>query len=155
MLLYLFRHGKAARQDPNGPRALTSEGQEEAAKVAKYFKKKGLKIQTLWHSPKTRAKQTAEIFLETVGKNGTKVTEKKDLKPEGDAGEIFDEINSEKTDSLMLVTHLPFVAELAGLLAYDSPEAQIAFPTGGVAAFERKGNNWKWLWSLDPSTLKG
>ncbi len=154
MVLYLLRHGKAARQDPDGPRSLTSTGREEVARVAGYFKKKGLKVQNLWHSPKTRAVQTAEIFLGVVGKNGTKVEEKKELKPEGDAQEVYGEINDFKGNSLVLVSHLPFIGELASLLAGDSPEAEITFPTGGVVAFERKGKTWKWLWSLDPSTFK-
>src|SRR5579862_7573855 len=117
MIVYLFRHGKAARQEPDGPRALTSRGREEAACIAKHFKKKGLKVQTLWHSPKTRAVQTAEIFLEITGKAGVKVEERKEIKPEGDAQAVYGEINVEKGDSLILVTHLPFVAELASLFA--------------------------------------
>lgn len=154
MIVYLLRHGKAARQEPDGPRALTAHGREEAARVAKHFHKKGLQVQTLWHSPKTRAVQTAEIFLEIIGKKNVKVEERKDIKPEGDAQAVYGDLCGEKGDSLMLVSHLPFVGELASLLAADSPEAELAFPTGGVAAFERKGKTWKWLWSLDPSTLK-
>ena len=152
-MLYLFRHGKAAQQVPDGPRSLTPTGREEARRVAEHFKKKGLKVQTLWHSPKTRAVETAGIFLEIAGKDGIKVEENKGLKPEGRAQEVFEEINGEKVDSLMLVSHLPFIGELASLLAVDSPGAQIAFPTGGVVAFERKGKTWKWLWSLDPQSL--
>lgn len=154
MILYLFRHGKAARQDPDGPRSLTSKGREEISLVAGYFKKKGFKVQTLWRSPKTRAVQTAEIFLKVVGKNGVKIEEKKELKPEGDAQEVYGEINNFEGDSLMLVSHLPLVGELGSLLASDSPEAEITFPTGGLAAFEGKRRSWKWLWSLDPSTIK-
>lgn len=154
MMLYLLRHGKAARQDPDGPRSLTPRGREEVKRVAETFKKKGLKVETLWHSPKTRALQTAEIFLHVNGKSKTKVEERKEIRPEGDAQAVLKEIEGEKTGSLLLVTHLPFVAELAWLLAEDSPEAELGFPTGGLAAFERKGKNWKWLWSLDPSKLK-
>jgi len=154
MIVYLFRHGKAARQEPDGPRALTPRGREEAAQVARHFKQRGLKVETLWHSPKTRAQQTAEIFLEITGKNGVEVEERKEIKPEGDAQAVYEEINRAKYGSLMLVTHLPFVAELAALFAADSQQAEIAFPTGGVAAFARTGKTWKWLWSLDPSTLK-
>ena len=154
-MVYVLRHGTASRPDPNGPRSLTSHGREEVAKVAQHFKKKGLKVQTLWHSPKTRALQTAEIFLEVVGKAGIEVEEKKGLKPEGKAQEVFEEICAEKTDALLLVSHLPFVAELAAFLSGGDPDAQVTFPTAGLAAFERKGKTWKWLWSLDPSTLKG
>ncbi len=154
-MLYLLRHGKAARQDPEGPRSLTDRGREEVRRVAEYFKKKGLKVQTLWHSPKTRAVETAEIFMEVTGKTGVKVRENKGLRPEGDAQGALEELDAYKGESLMLVSHLPFVGELASLLACGSCDADITFPTGGLAAFERTGKTWKWLWSLDPSTLKG
>ena len=154
MNLYLFRHGKAARLDPNQPRSLTVRGIAEVTLVAGYFKKHHLQINNLWHSPKTRAIQTAEIFLKINDKPEIKVEEKKELKPDGDAREVLEEINLHQNGPLIVVTHLPFVEELALLLAADTPHAKIAFPTAGVAAFERKGENWKWLWSLDPSTLK-
>lgn len=154
MMLYLLRHGKAARQDPDGPRSLTNRGREEITRVAEHFKKKGLKVQALWHSPKTRAIQTAEIFLKIAGKTGVKTKEKKELKPEGSAPEVYREVTGHAGESLMLVSHLPFVGELGSLLSSDCPEADISFPTGGVAAFERKDGAWKWLWSLDPSTLE-
>jgi phosphohistidine phosphatase len=154
MKLYLLRHGKAARSDPDQPRSLTSKGKAEVALVAGYFKKKNLKINSLWHSPKTRALETAEIFLKITGESGVKVEEKKGLKPEGDALEVYREISTHPDGSLLVVSHLPFIEELASLFAVDSPGAEIAFPTAGLAAFENKGNNWQWLWSLDPSTLK-
>ena len=153
MKLYLLRHGKAARLELDKPRSLTSKGEAEVGLVAEYFKKNKLQVDTLWHSPKTRALETARIFQATTGFPRLKMEEKKELKPEGDFLGIFREINAYPGGSLMLVTHLPFVGDLAGLLAADSPGAQIAFPTAGLAAFERKGNNWKWLWSLDPESL--
>ncbi len=154
MKLYLIRHGKASRPDSDGSRTLTPKGKAEVALVAEYFKKHSCSINTLWHSPKTRAVQTAEIFLKIAGGAGVKQEEKKELKPEGNPAEILSELASRTDGDLILVTHLPFVEELASLLAVDSPEAEISFPTAGMAAFERKGKNWKWLWSLDPSTLK-
>jgi phosphohistidine phosphatase len=154
MFVYLLRHGIAAQTSPDGPRALTEKGQAEVALVAEHFKKKGLKVTQVWHSPKTRAIQTAQVFLKVVGEKGIPVEEKKQLKPEGDDQEILEEINQLKEGSLLLVTHMPFVAGLASLLAEDSPNAQFAFPTAGLAAFERKNQRWKWLWSWDPSELK-
>ncbi len=153
-MLYLLRHGKAARRDPDGPRSLTPQGREEVKSVAEYFKNKGLKVEALWHSPKTRAVETSGIFLDITGKTGVKVVEKKELKPEGDAQQVYQEINQNDFNSMLVVTHLPFVGELASLLAGDSLVPEFGFPTAGVAAFERRGKTWKWLWSLDPSTLK-
>jgi phosphohistidine phosphatase len=154
MNLYLLRHGKAARPDADHPRSLTARGKAEVALIAGHFKKQHLQINHLWHSPKTRAIQTAEIFLKITGDSGVKVEEKKGLKPEGDAREIFEEINLHRKGSLMVVTHLPIIEDIARLLTADSTRAEIAFPTAGLAAFEKTGENWKWLWSLDPSKLK-
>jgi phosphohistidine phosphatase SixA len=154
MTLYLLRHGKAARQDPDGPRSLTPKGREDVARVAGRFKKAGLTLQNLWHSPKTRAIQTAEIFLKTLGNKQIQVEEKKQLKPEGDVRDIYDEINLNKEgESLLIVSHLPFIDELGSLLAQDSPEAVITFPTSGLVAFEKKNKTWRWLWSWDPQSL--
>src|SRR5581483_2325545 len=137
MNLYLLRHGKAARNDPNEPRALTPKGKAEVALISEHFKKHHYSIDTLWHSPNTRAFQTAEIFLKINNGTGIVREEKKELKPEGDTREILGEIDRSSAKGLLLVTHLPFVEELASLLAADSPDAKIAFPTAGMAAFER------------------
>lgn len=156
MILYLLRHGRAARLDPNQPRALTARGKTEVALVAEHFKREGLQVNTLWHSPKTRAVQTAEIFLEVLGKKDVQVEEKKDLKPEGDAQAVLEAIAALKEGSLLVVSHLPLVGDLASLLGADSAgHHAFGFPTAGLAAFEGKGRSWKWLWSLNPSTLKG
>ena len=154
MFVYLLRHGKAAQTSPDGPRALTEKGRAEVALVAEHFKKKNLSLTQVWHSPKTRAIQTAEVFLNVTGEKGIPVEEKKELKPEGDDQEILGEINQLKEGALLLVTHMPFVAGLASLLAEHSPNAQMAFPTAGLAAFEKKDQTWRWLWSWDPSELK-
>ena len=153
MLVYVLRHGKAARQDPEGPPSLTAGGREEVNRVAEHFRGKKLKINTLWHSPKTRAVQTAEIVLKTLADPSIEVEEKKGLEPEGDAEEIFEEINRFKDVSLMLVSHLPLVGDLASRLAGNSPHPLLVFPTAGLVAFERTGKTWKWLWALDPSEL--
>lgn len=154
MIVYLLRHGRAAQSSPDGPRALTEKGRAEVALVAEHFKKKGLSLTRVWHSPKTRALQTAEVFLKVVGEKGIGVEDKKQLKPEGDDREILDEINQLKEGSLLIVTHMPFVSGLASLMAEDSPNAQFTFPTAGLAAFEKKNQTWKWLWSWDPADLK-
>ena len=77
MNLYLLRHGKAARPDPDQPSSLTTRGKAEVTLVAEHFKKHRLQINNLWHSPKTRAIQTAEIFLKIAGEPGVKMEEKK------------------------------------------------------------------------------
>ena len=150
MIVYLMRHGRAAQSSPDGPRELTEKGREEVAKVAEHFKKEGLTVTQAWHSSKTRAIQTCEIFLKTTGFQAVPVEEHKELKPEGDTDEIYGEIEKLKEGSLLIVSHMPFVAGLAATLVDG---AGLSFPTAGLAAFERKGKDWKFLWSWDPAGL--
>ena len=154
MELYLLRHGPASQTSPDASRTLTPHGKTEVGSIGAHFKKNKLKIAEVWHSPKTRAVETASVFLATSGNSGAGREEKKALKPDGDAEEILRDLASFKGPSLLLVTHLPFVAELAHKLDPDGDGAQMTFPTAGLAAFERKGSGWKWLWSIDPSSLK-
>ena len=151
MIVYLMRHGKAAQSSPDGPRELTEKGRAEVAHVAEHFKKKGLKVTQAWHSSKTRAIQTCDVFLKTTGFQDVPVEEHKQLRPEGDTDEIYEEIKKLKEGPLLIVSHMPFVAGLAATLV-DGTE--ISFPTAGLAAFERKGKDWKFLWSWDPANLK-
>lgn len=154
MKLFLLRHGQASKTSPDGSRSLTPHGKAEVRSIGEYFKKNKIKVGEVWHSPKTRAIETAGIFLESSG-NLDAVQEQKDsLKPEGDVEGTLQELEAFKGPSLILVTHLPFVAELACGLDPEKADTEMTFPTAGLAAFERRGDKWKWLWSLDPSTLQ-
>jgi phosphohistidine phosphatase len=152
MILYLMRHGKAARPDPDAPRSLTPGGREQVAQMAARFRRWKPRLDALWHSPKTRAVQTAEILLEALGKPVPR-EEKKGLKPEGDAREMLEEVEGFKGGSLMLVSHLPFLDELASLLEGPGQKPCPSFPTAGMAAFEGQGGKWKRLWVLDPKSI--
>lgn len=154
MKLFLLRHGHAAKTSPDASHCLTSHGKTEVQLVGNYFKKHKIKIASAWHSPKTRAIETVRLFLEASGNHDADQEEKKTLRPDGDVQGIMDDLALFQGPSLVLVTHLPFVADLAQQLALDQEGTELAFPTAGVASFERRGGGWKWLWSLDPSTLK-
>lgn len=156
MKLFLFRHGHAAPSGPDASPCLTPKGRQEVTRMAEYFKAHHQPFQHLWHSPKTRAAETAQLFLSIAGYPKVQIEEKDGLKPDGDVHGIYQELTGLKIDSLLVVTHLPFVADLAAQLAEGSPQAraELVFPTAGLAAFERHGRDWKWLWSMDPSSLK-
>lgn len=154
MMVYLLRHGYAAPPAPQEQPALTKAGRSEIKLMAESFKKKGQRFSHLWHSPKSRAAQTAEIFREVMADPSIQAEEKQGLIPEGNAGEIFGEIDAFRGDSLLVVSHLPFIADLAGLLAGDSSHPNLVFPPGGLFAFDRSNGGWKYLWYMDPSGLK-
>ena len=146
-----MRHGKAARTESNGSQSLTSRGTEDVKLVAKYFKRQHLPIDALWHSPKTRAVQTAELFMQTLSHPSLIAEINPGLNTDGNAQEIFNQFEKLKSGSLLVISHLPLIEELTSLL--DS-SISLSFPPGGLAAFQRKNGNWKLLWNLEPSSLK-
>ena len=153
MLLYLMRHGEASHSSPDKPSSLTARGQSDVARLAEHLvQKKKLRIDAIWHSPKTRAIQTAEIVWKALENTGLVLEEKKDLSPDGDSEQIHHEILKRKSGNLLIVSHLPFLPDLSGLLLGGGTQS-LTFPTAGIAAFERQGI-FNLLWTLDPSTLK-
>ncbi|HVZ80507.1 MAG TPA: phosphohistidine phosphatase SixA [bacterium] len=151
MKLFLLRHGQAAHAEQDSLRSLTTQGKDEVRRIGEHLRNQGIQVAAAWHSPKTRAVETARIFLEASGGADAAQAERDDLKPEGDVESVLRDLASFAGESLVLVTHLPFVADLAQAL--DPAADAMTFPTAGLAAFEKRGGNWKWLWSLDPKAL--
>lgn len=155
MMIYLSRHGEASPSGPDKPSSLTPKGRSEIARMAEYLiQKKNLKVSSIWHSPKTRAIQTAEIYWKLSGNTAIPMEEKINLSPDGDASQICREIIGRKDGNLLLVSHLPFLPDLAWLLLNESPgTSTLAFPTAGIAAFEFD-KTFKLLWTLKPGTIQ-
>ncbi len=153
MLLYLMRHGEASHSSPDQPSSLTPKGISDVARVVEHLiRKKGLKLDAIWHSPKTRAIQTAEIVWKAMENPPLPLEKRSDLSPDGDLEQVHQEILDHSSGNLLIVSHLPFIPGLAGLLL-GGEGLSLTFPTAGIAAFER-GKTFKLLWTLDPSTLK-
>jgi phosphohistidine phosphatase len=150
--LYLFRHGHAASPGGDTPSLLTQRGEKEVSQMALEMKRRGVIIEKIWHSPKDRAKQTAEILRTILMIPPTQVEEKEELTPDGDAQIIFQEVSKEKCSALLIVSHLPFLPELTDILLGDSSDEPL-FPTAGAAALEGSGADWKLLWSIYPDLL--
>jgi phosphohistidine phosphatase SixA len=116
--------------------------------------KRQLNIQQIWHSPKTRTKQTAEIYASYLKINTSNLIENKALSMEGDIDLLYHELLESKINNLMVVSHEPQLEELSSFLITGSDHLpHVLFPTSGVAAFEQ-GPHWRYLWLLSPSTLK-
>jgi len=71
MLLYLVRHGEAVQADTaDSSRALTPEGAAEVEKMASHLASIRVSADIIFHSTKTRAKQTAGIFARHLNPAG-------------------------------------------------------------------------------------
>jgi phosphohistidine phosphatase len=154
MNLYLARHGQAASSEPGKSMNLTEQGKADVIRVGQALADRQLNIQQIWHSPKARTKQTAEIYASFLKLDNSNLIENKALSMDGDIDLFYHELLESKIKNLLIVSHEPQLEELSSFLITGSDHLpRILFPTAGVAAFEQDPN-WRYLWLLTPSTLK-
>lgn len=151
MKVYLVRHGEAMNADNDSVRPLSEYGRDEIRRVAEFMKSKSVAVETIWHSNKLRARQTAEILQDAVG--GT-LEERRGLAPNDEADEIAAELDHHPETDLCIVSHLPFVSNLASELVAGSTAAAWNFSTGAVLCLEREATGRWWTgWFISPEML--
>ena len=148
MILILIRHGNAAKPEGETQLRLTTRGKKEVARSAQVLQERRMNLETIWHSPKRRAQETADILLEKAGNPKTRLEEKKELAPEGDVRKIYEDLMAEKPSCVAMVSHLPFLEKLVYLIQEQMDHStQLEFPTAGVQVFRWDGK-WEWDASL-------
>ena len=143
MTLYLVQHGKAVpkEQDPEEP--LSEQGLQEVEDVARVAKNKGARLDKIEHSPKLRAKQTAETFEKYLNP-GQGTSQREGIKAKDDPTILGSEISSDQ--DLMLVGHLPFMEKLASYLLTGQTERRVVkFQNGGIVALDRDEGSGEWM----------
>jgi phosphohistidine phosphatase len=151
MALYLVQHGRSQSKDVDPDQGLTPEGEAEVKRIAGVARGYGVRVHSILHSGKTRARQTAAIMAEALGPAGG-VREKTGLKPLDDVTALGGLIDS--TEDVMLVGHLPFMQRLAAWLITGSIEPPVfKFQNGGIVCLEenRELGGWVITWSLMPN----
>jgi phosphohistidine phosphatase len=141
MRLYIVRHATA---DPHGTpgvrdddRALTKEGIQKIREAAAGLRSLDYIPEAVLSSPLLRARQTAELLLEVFGK-GIEFKITPSLAPSGSRQELYREIAlyDKKLKSLMLVGHQPSLGEIAGEIAWGSPDHYVELKKGGTCAID-------------------
>ncbi|MBI3092485.1 MAG: phosphohistidine phosphatase SixA [Candidatus Tectomicrobia bacterium] len=160
MKLYLVRHGHAEEASVDPQRPLSARGEEEVRRLGRRLKERALAGSgappAVFHSDKLRARQTAALLVETLFPTSG-ATERWGLGPNDDAAAWLPELAAAEED-VMLVGHLPFLANLAGLLLRQGAAAsegmaaaEIEFPAAGVVCLERRGRRWELAWNAAPA----
>ena len=140
-----MQHGEAKKEEEDPERPLTNKGKEEVGHVAMRAAKL-TKAASVKHSPKLRAKQTADIF---AGHLHASSVEMEGLKPLDDP-EIARKMVEGQSENLMLVGHLPHMNKLASLLLTGNADADtVAFRMGAVVCLEKE-EKWRVKWILTP-----
>jgi phosphohistidine phosphatase len=153
MKLYLVQHAEAKDKDEDPTRPLSEKGWNDIRNVTNFFKRKIEASKTkIVHSGKLRAKQTAEELNEAV--SSPEVKEAGGLAPLDDPG-IWEERLREESEDTMIVSHLPHLSRLAGLLLADDPDRKVIdFKMGGIVCLEREEEgNWSLQWMVTPEIL--
>lgn len=117
MKLWILRHGEAEPRKTSDPeRALTAAGHKEAhiagLSIAKYA---GAGLVVL-ASPYRRAQQTAEAVLQELNRSVATLETVSWCTPEDDPIAALSHLSLREETELLLVSHMPFVSALAGLL---------------------------------------
>ena len=152
MKLYLVRHGEAEPKAVSPERPLTPQGRADVEVVAKAAAGRITALGGIWHSPKLRARQTAEILAGHIPA-GAGLVQRDDL-VDGPVGPVAVDVESFAGD-LMIVSHIPFLPKLAGKLLEGDEDAQLVrFPAGGLACLEADdAMNWTLAWTMGPGEV--
>ena len=153
MFLYMIQHGEAVSKDIDPERSLSDRGVVDVKKVAAYAAAhcKMMAGADIVHSGKLRAKQTAEIFAETLGLSDPEQSD--GLKPMDDPAIWQRRFSAIKHDRI-LVGHLPYTRRLGSLLLTGNMESDIIqFRMGGIVALRREEEIWSLQWQLIPDIV--
>lgn len=154
MNIYLMQHGKPVPKEKNPYKPLSDRGRDDVSKMAGFLKNAGIQVETVFHSDKTRARQTAEIISSKINP-GKKSQKREGLSPLDDVKTIAKEIKQGQKD-FMIVGHLPHLGKLVSFLTTGSDSSQVvSFQQGGVVCLRTNEEelNWAIAWMLVPEII--
>ncbi len=150
MAMYFVQHGLALAKEVDPDRPLSGDGRKEVTRISVYLRDVGFTVKKIYHSGKTRAKETAQIFAEYVGDGNT--YELPGMNPNDDVTQFATGLNE---DEAMYVGHLPHMEKLVSYLITGNENASIAkFTNGGVVCVIKDGIGFHIDWYLIPSMCK-
>ena len=135
MKLYFLRHAEAVDGPDDADRLLSPRGKQQAREVGRFLKRAAVEFDAAYSSPLVRAKQTAEIVLETCGLAELEIADA--LLNETSSAQFEDWLkNLPGAKHVLAVGHAPSLAErVRQLLGMANAEA-LQLPKGGLACLE-------------------
>lgn len=138
--LLVMRHGEAAPGTPDAERELTPLGRQQVRRVAQWLSRRDdLSGLRLLASPYRRAQQTAALVAEALGgaEIGIEVETLGCITPDDSPYAVADWLLAQPQGRpLLLVSHMPLVGGLAGVLVEGRTGGGLSFPTAAVAELE-------------------
>ena len=150
MALFLVQHGKSLAKDVDPDQGLSEEGIQEVKRIADVAKNYHVRVSTIAHSGKKRARQTAELFAAAL-LPASEPVERAGMKPLDDVVAFSNGLKP--TPNAMFVGHLPFMARLTSFLITGSQTPPvIKFQNGGIVCLDHTIDLKAWVikWALMP-----
>lgn len=153
MLLYLVQHAEAKKEEEDAARPLSEKGIHDIRNTALHLSNCGITVDSILHSGKLRARQTAEVLSGFLGP-GKDISETEGLAPLDDPRIIEARLKG-LNESLMIVGHLPHLGKLVSLLLCGDMERNLVlFRMAGAACLERdETGSWSLKWMIIPDIL--
>ncbi len=152
MELYLARHGDAKSEHEDPERGLSDLGFTNVRKVSRFLSRLIINVDTIFHSNKLRAEQTALEHGKMVNSRSG-FQERCDICPMDDIGPMKKEIDKSK-NNLMIVGHMPYMGKLiSALLCGDENNGTVIFQTGTLVKLIRDPSSKVWYieWVISPN----
>ena len=147
-----MRHGETVSGMPDWQRVLSDKGRAQSSAMAQSARRHGLSVAWVYHSGILRAEQTAELVAAVLAPEQG-VREIRGLCPDDDPLILKAQLDV-TTQSVLLVSHLPYLSRLAGLMVTgDSERSVIEFAPATLVCLTRHANGWKFDWSLSGASL--
>lgn len=147
--LYFAQHGLAINETENPDRPLSAAGIDQTRAIARLLLSSGISFSQVFHSGKTRARQTAEIFASVLGI--TAISAAAHLSPADEVTDISDNLQA---DSLY-VGHLPHLERLVSfLITGQMNPAIIKFQNSAVVCLENISGQYIIRWFLSPDLIQ-
>ena len=151
MELYLVRHAESKNKEEDPKRGLTDLGFVNVRKTARFVKKLDISVETIFHSDKLRAKQTANELAVGI-KSVAGLKQRDGIAPMDDISSMKDEIQG-GDKNLMIVGHLPYMAKLASaLLCGNENQNAVSFQNSCIVKLIRDEGDKEWSlkWMITP-----
>lgn len=146
MSVYFIQHGLSLSKDENPLKPLSNEGKKQTKSVAKRSKKMGIKVESIYHSGKERAKETAQILSGFLSDGA--IEEISSMNPNDDVIEFCKNI---KEDNVIYVGHLPHLNKaLSYLLTGDEDNNIIEVRNSGIICLDKKEDKYVLKWYIIP-----
>ena len=160
MILYIVRHAIAEPWKPgirDQDRRLSEAGIRKMRQAAAGLCVLGVQPDVIFSSPLVRARQTADILIEILGKPMLQIVP--GLAPPSDRAEIYREIRKQEgADAVMLVGHEPSLGAIAAEILSGTPGSCLILKKGsacaiGIARMSPKPSGFL-HWLMPPAALR-